>query len=260
MGVVRSQFTKAVKRVLARQGLVVFRATSKYGLNPWADVNRLASDWSYPITLVFDVGANDGESAVIALHWFPKARVISFEPHPVTFSKLKTRKHDQPRWSVINSALGSEIGEVGMFEYDNSSINSLTDNAPYAVRFGQKSRRIGVKCTTLDAYCAESGIERIDVLKIDTEGFDLAVLQGSRVMLQRRAVKFIYCEFNDLLPSDVTSGGALIPIYNLLRPHGYRFVASYNDYIVTDGEMFSVSNALFALPPPRTSGSPSLPS
>lgn len=251
MGVVRSQVAKTVKRLLARQGLVVFRARSKFGLDPWADVNRLASDWNYPITLVFDVGANDGESAVTALHQFPKATVVSFEPHPVTFSKLKTRKHDQPRWRVINSALGSEIGEVEMFEYDNSKINSLTDKAQYAVRFGKESRRLGVKCTTLDAYCAGNEIERIDVLKIDTEGFDFAVLLGSSVMLQRQAVKFLYCEFNDLLPSEGTSGGALIPIYDLLRPHGYRFVASYNDFIVTDGEMFSVSNALFALPPLR---------
>lgn len=251
MGVFRSQVAKAVKRVLARQGLLVFRATSKFGLDPWADVKRLASDWNYPVTLVFDVGANDGESAVTALHQFPEARVLSFEPHPVTFSKLMTRKHDQPRWSAINSALGSEIGEVVMFEYNNSSINSLTDKAQYAVRFGQESQRISVKCTTIDAYCARSGIERIDVLKIDTEGYDFAVLQGSSVMLQKHAVKFIYFEFNDLLPTDGTSGGALLPIYDLLRPHGYRFVASYNDYIVTDGEMFSVSNALFALPPLR---------
>jgi FkbM family methyltransferase len=251
MGVVRSKVVKTVKWVLARQGLVLFRATSKFGLNPWADVNRLASDWNYPITLFFDVGANDGETAVTALHQFPKARVISFEPHPVTFSELMTRMGDEARFQGVNSALGSEIGGLEMFEYDNSHLNSLTDKARYAVRFGQKSRRISVQCTTLDAYCAQSEIERIDVLKIDTEGFDFKVLQGSSVMLQKHAIKFIHFEFNDLQPSEGTCGGALMPIYALLRPHGYRFVASYNDYIVTDGEMFSVSNALFALPPLR---------
>jgi len=249
MGVVRSQVAKAVKWVLARQGFVLFRATSKFGLDPGADINRLASDWNYPITLFFDVGASDGETAVTALRQFPKARVISFEPHPVTFSELMTRMGDEARFQGVNSALGSEIGEVEMFEYDNSKINSLTDKAQYAVRFGQKSLRIGAKCTTLDAYCAQSKIERIDVLKIDTEGFDFNVLQGSSVMLQKHAIKFIYFEFNDLQPREGTFGGALMPIYALLRPHGYRFVASYNDYIVTDGEMFSVSNALFALPP-----------
>ena len=76
MGIVRSQIAKTVKWVLARQGLVLFRATSKFGLDPWADVNHLASDWNYPITLFFDVGANDGESAITALRRFPKARVV----------------------------------------------------------------------------------------------------------------------------------------------------------------------------------------
>jgi hypothetical protein len=68
-------------------------------------------------------------------------------------------------------------------------------------------------------------------------------------MLQKHAIKFICFEFNDLQSKEGTFGGALMPIDALLRPHGYRFVASYNDYIVTHGEMFSVSNALFALPP-----------
>jgi FkbM family methyltransferase len=246
---IRSQVARTAKRVLARQGLVLFRATSKFGLDPWADVNRLASAWNYPITLFFDVGANDGETAATALGRFPKAQVVSFEPHPVTFSRLMTRMGDETRFHGVNSALGSEIGEAVMFEYDNSSINSLTDRAQYAVRFAQTGRRISIQSTTLDTYCQQSEIERIDILKIDTEGFDLKVLQGSNEMLQKCAIKFICFEFNDLELREGTSGGALMPIYALLRPYGYRFVASYNDYIVTDGEMFSVSNALFALPP-----------
>jgi FkbM family methyltransferase len=252
MGFVRSQVARIVNWVLARQGFVLSRPsppTFKFGLDPWADINRLASDWNYPITLFFDVGANDGETTVAALRHFPKARVISFEPHPVTFSELMARMSDEARFQGVNSALGSEIGEVEMFEYDASKMNSLTDDAQYAVRFGIKGRRIGVECITLDAYCAQNKIERIDVLKIDTEGCDFTVLQGSSVMLQKHAIKFICFEFNDLQSKEGTFGGALMPIDALLRPHGYRFVASYNDYIVTHGEMFSVSNALFALPP-----------
>ena len=249
MGVLRSQVAKTVKWVLARQGFVLFPGTSKFGLNPWADIDRLAGNWNYPITLFFDVGANDGETAVTALRQFPKARVISFEPHPVTFSGLVAKMRDEARFEGVNSALGSEVGEVEMFEYEGSKINSLTDKAQFAVRFGKKGRPISIQCTTLDAYCAQNKIDRIDVLKIDTEGFDFTVLQGSSAMLQRHAIEFIYCEFNDLQPKDGTFGGALVPIDALLRPHGYRFVASYNDYIVTDDDMYSVSNALFALPP-----------
>jgi FkbM family methyltransferase len=236
-----AQVAKTVKWLLAR-------ATSKFGLDPWADVGRLANDWNYPINLFFDVGAHYGETAAAALRRFPEARVVSFEPHPVTFSELMKRMGDEPRFQGVGSALGSEIGEVEMFEYDNSKINSLTDKAHYAVRFEEKSRRTGVRCTTLDTYCAQSKIEKIDVLKIDTEGFEFEVLQGSSVMLQEHAIKFVYFEFNDLQPKEGTFGGALMPIDAFLRPHGYRFVASYNDYIDTDGEMFSVSNCLFALP------------
>jgi FkbM family methyltransferase len=256
MGTIQSQIAKTMKWVLARQGLILFRERkflfreSKFGLDPWWDVNRLANDWNYAIALLFDVGANDGKTTVAALRRFPSARVISFEPHPVTFSKLARRTGNNARVQAVNSALGSEIGEVAMFEYDDSTINSLTDKARYAVLSERKGRRIVVPSTTLDNYCIQHQIERIDVLKIDTEGFELQVLQGSNAMLQKRAIKFIYCEFNDLELLEGATGGALVPISALLRPHGYRFVASYNDYIATaDGGMFCVSNCLFALPP-----------
>src|SRR6202035_1601258 len=60
-------------------------------------------------------------------------------------------------------------------------------------------------------------------------------------------IKFIYFEFNDISPRRDTSGGALEPIDQLIRPHGYRFIATYNDFVVPDAELFLVSNALYAL-------------
>jgi FkbM family methyltransferase len=226
-----------------------FLAREKYGLDPLRDIKRLAATWDYPLTLVLDVGANDGGTARLALRAFPTAQVISFEPHPATFAQLTDRLGRHPRFRATAVALGSEIGEAQMFEYPNSGVNSLVSNAPFAVHYGRTGRSISIKSTTLDQFCEERGIGRVDVLKIDTEGFDHVVLQGARELLQRQAIKFVYVEFNDLQPKDGVFGGALMPIDALLRPHGYRFVASYNDYIVRRG-MFCVSNALFALPPP----------
>jgi FkbM family methyltransferase len=219
-----------------------------FGLDPFTDIRRLAGIWSYPINLIFDVGANDGSTAVMALSRFPEARVVSFEPHPTTFAKLNARMAGNPRHRSVNVALGPEAGEAEMFEYAESKINSLTPNAQYAKRYEKEAHSIRVTTTTMDRFCAENGIESVDVLKIDTEGFDLMVLEGCRSMMERGAVKFIYVEFNDLQPKDGAFGGALMPFDVLLRPYGYRFVASYNDSIETSGEMFSVSNALFALP------------
>jgi FkbM family methyltransferase len=250
MGFIRSYAGKSAKRILASQGIAVVRPMMKFGFDPFTDIRRLAGVWNYPVKTIFDVGANDGDTALKALKEFPEAQVTSFEPHPSTYAQLIAKIGGNPRFQGINVALGAQTGEVEMFEYDDSKVNSLTPNAEFAKRFGKKGRCIRVASTTLDTFCSEKSIESIDLLKIDTEGFDLIVLEGCRPMLQRRAIKFIFVEFNDLQPREGIFGGSLMPFDTLLRPYGYRFIASYNDYIGTEGEMFLLANALFALPPP----------
>ena len=135
-----------------------------------------------------------------------------------------------------------------MHTYETPTINSLLPNARFPIRFGMQSSPITVKCTTIDLFCAERKIKKIDVLKIDTEGFDLEVLKGADAMLKRGVISFVYFEFNDIQPGENSAGGALDPIDAFLRRYQYRFIASYNDYIITDGDLFAVSNALYALP------------
>jgi FkbM family methyltransferase len=245
----RSQLVNAVHSFLDRKGFALVRLRDSFGLDPFSDIQKLSTAWASPISMVFDVGANNGATASAALKKFPDARVFSFEPHPATFAALIARIGNQARFRAVNTALGSVVGEVEMIEYEQSEINSLTPDARFAKRFGKQGCTIRVQSTTLDIFCAQNSIDHIDVLKIDTEGFDFVVLEGCRSMLERRAVKFIYVEFNDLQPNDGVFGGALLPFDNLLRPLGYRFVASYTDRVVTEGEMFTVSNALFALQP-----------
>ena len=158
-----------------------------------------------------------------------------------------------PGFSPQNIALGSTTKEIALYEYEHSVLNSLVPNAQFALRFGCDARKTLVKCTTLDEFCITNDIKRIDVLKIDTEGFETEVIRGASNLLQAGAVPFIYLEFNDVQPRENAHGGALAPVAELLQGHGYRFVASYNDYIVSDGEFFNVSNALFALTPSRSS-------
>ena len=121
-------------------------------------------------------------------------------------------------------------------------------NATYAHRFDRKAQANEVKVITLDDFCSDKGIERISVLKIDTEGHDLAVLKGATGLLKRGAVDFVIFEFNDFGTRDGASGGSLNEIGLFLSQFGMRFVATYTDYIVTKGEMFVVANALAVSP------------
>src|SRR5262245_32345562 len=61
------------------------------GRDMFFDIKRLARAWDHQIKCVFDVGANDGTSARAALAAFPEAGILSFEPHPVTFARLRER-------------------------------------------------------------------------------------------------------------------------------------------------------------------------
>jgi FkbM family methyltransferase len=243
---------KAIVRLLARHGVLVVWLRKKFGFDVWYDIRQLASISEYDLNVFFDVGANVGEVSIRALRELPGIKVIAFEPHPETFVKLSARTGvTRPQILAVNSAVSSTAGNVDMFVYDNHMINSLVENAPYAALAGYPAKRITVPCTTLDAYCLEKKISRIDILKIDTEGHDLAVLEGAMDLLRAGAVKFVYVEFNELQQRGDAVAGALAPIDTLLRQYGFKFIASYVDYVIPTGEMFSVSNALFALPRER---------
>jgi FkbM family methyltransferase len=219
------------------------------GYDPFRDIRILNEKWNSSVRTFFDVGANDGSTALKAQKQFPQARIFAFEPHPETFLRLKDATMHYSAIDPVQAALGAEAGDQVMHVYDISAINSLVPNARYAVRFGKHSSSSKViKCTTVDLFCGERNINKIDVLKIDTEGFDLEVLKGAPAMLKRGAISFVYFEFNDIQPDENSAGGALAPIDEFLRRYQYRFITSYNDYIVTDGDLFAVSNALYALP------------
>jgi FkbM family methyltransferase len=255
----RSLMARPLKWALARRGYDVFRSSEfdviskkSYGYDPFLDIEKLSQAWQYSINVFFDVGANAGGTVRCARDRFKNCQIIALEPHPKTFLDLTVNKKDVRNVELANLALGSEIAAKVMFDYDNSLINSLLPDAQFAVRFHREaSKHVEVRCTTLDRFCSDRGIKQIDVLKIDTEGFDFDVLKGASSMLAQQAIKFIYFEFNDISPRRDASGGALTPIDQFIRPHGYRFIATYNDYVVADGELFLVSNALYALPPAK---------
>jgi FkbM family methyltransferase len=217
-----------------------------WGIDFLLDLRRLALAWGQPIKRVLDVGAHHGETIERILRAFPKANVIAFEPHPATFAVLAGRFGHDSRVTLHNIALDAERRTAELFEYPASTISSLFPNARYAAAYEKLTGSVSVTCAPLDD---ELFTDAIDVLKIDTEGNELRVLQGASKLLARRAIRFIYLEFNDLLEKPGYTGGALLPIAEFLGPFGFQFVATYTDYIKTNGALFGVSNVLLAAPP-----------
>jgi FkbM family methyltransferase len=234
-------------RPLLRAELLV-ADSARFGICHYNDIERLAAAWHTPIATILDIGANNGSTALELAQRFPAARIFSFEPHPTTYALLTAATCGNPRIHTTNSAVGANPGTLPMSVYTESRVNTLIPSFHQPGRF-EPTPSIDVPVTTVDEFCAQHAIATIDLLKIDTEGFDLHVLEGTSNILARHAVRFIYVECNDLQVAPTDPGTGLLAIDNFLRPFGYRYIATYNDYNNLGDRLFQSSNALFALPP-----------
>ncbi|MEQ1798595.1 MAG: FkbM family methyltransferase [Lacibacter sp.] len=148
----------------------------------------------YPsVNVLFDVGANVGQTR----NWFrfhvPAAKIYSFEPVKATFTQLQTSAAADANCVLENFALGDEAGEktIRLFDGDMTVLNSLRDDV---MNNAANAREETIRIDTLDHYCSVHGIKKIDLLKIDTEGFEINVLKGAQQMMQQGNISFIYCE------------------------------------------------------------------
>src|SRR6478609_2926026 len=111
-------FTGMVKRLLAACGIVVHRRRHvPFGHDALFDIARLMTT----VSIVIDVGANEGQSALP----FAQACVFAFEPVPETFSILRDRTESEKRIRCFNLALGAQEGDVTIRRTDSSGHNSL---------------------------------------------------------------------------------------------------------------------------------------
>jgi FkbM family methyltransferase len=208
--------------------IVRLAPTRVRGLDPVTDLAFLLHAQRDPI--VFDVGANDGEMLQDFLHVFPAARVVAFEPYVPCCEILERKFRDRPNVSIQNVALGAERGTSRLNLYSGNRMNSLLrfddDPGNVMVKSFALTGTAEVRVETLDAFCAESDIASIDILKIDTQGFDLQVLKGAAKLLEARRIKTVLLEVN-FVP--MYERQASFPeLHQLLTGAGYQFVDFYN--------------------------------
>jgi FkbM family methyltransferase len=168
--------------------------------------------------VLLDVGANHGAYTAYMHLLCPAARIFAFEPHPRTFQSLRQRVGHLPGVRAVNLAVSAAPGQVTLFDFaaaDGSTQASLDEGA--VKLFGGETIAHAVCATTIDAFMADEGIREIDLLKIDTEGFDLAVLRGARGALARGAIKTIQFEF---IPADIAMHVTMRDFFEVLA--GYR--------------------------------------
>jgi FkbM family methyltransferase len=143
--------------------------------------------------VLFDVGAHDGAYVEAALRVVDgRLKAFCFEPQDASFEILRARYASQPGVSLHKTAIGKQAGAAELFfREQGESVASLCRQSDAQT----KAQKVPV--TTVDQFCDESGVGRIQFLKIDTEGQEMEVLEGASRMIQEGRIDFIQFEFGD---------------------------------------------------------------
>lgn len=193
-------------------------------------------------TTVIDVGANEGQTAARFLACFPRARIISFEPVPATFRRLAAAFGHHARVTCENLAASNANEDVQMLvgaEAD-SFVSRIVDAS---AKEDAVWHREVVRAVRLDDYLRNKNIAQIDLLKTDTEGHDLSVLQGCGALLDGRRISFVLCEVGFSAANTQNSHLAVIGDY--LKQHDYLFFALYPPSGWTPSLEMAYADALF---------------
>jgi FkbM family methyltransferase len=142
--------------------------------------------------VIFDVGANYGQSIKRFRRRFHHAKIHAFEPSLKNFEKLQSSTQDDPSLQLNNFALGSKSTESKFYENDHPDMNSFL--APGRDHWGVIDDGTTVRVETIDEYCRQNSIRSIDLLKIDTQGYDLEVLRGAEKMLSGNLIRSVLVE------------------------------------------------------------------
>jgi FkbM family methyltransferase len=181
------------------------------GMDEFRDIRRLLP--RERINMIFDVGANVGETALAFRRHFPSATIHCFEPNSELAPRLTGLNANL---NVHSVALSSRIGESGFSRFGASSdLYCLTDDVSGEI----------VALDTVDNFCKSKSIDHIHYLKIDTEGHDLEVLRGAASMLADFRIDLIQAEVS--MNPDNNLHVSFFKVANHLEPLGYRLFGIY---------------------------------
>jgi FkbM family methyltransferase len=131
-------------------------------------------------TIVLDVGANIGCTALLFANTYGNAKIYSLEPASEAFSYLSRNTAALPSVKAF---------QIGAFDRDAQPIlhlgseASVTNSIAPGIFTGQRQEQITVR--RFSSFLAEQGITHISILKLDTEGAELAILRDIASMLDR---------------------------------------------------------------------------
>lgn len=145
--------------------------------------------------IIFDIGTNHGQYIFLYLKIIKDLSISDYEIHcfePNTSLAAKLKKIKNPNIFINNIAVSNAVGKRKFFINDQDQKSSFYSFANYK----SKVKQIVIKTTSIDEYCRLKNINKINFIKVDTEGAEPEVLEGSKKMIINNKVDCIYSELS----------------------------------------------------------------
>ncbi len=143
----------------------------------------------YGVTVVLDVGANEGQYGRELRLARYKGRIVSFEPIAAPFAKLESAARSDRNWDVAQLALGETDTTTAINVSVNSASSSLLPILPAHVEAAAASsfvREESITVRRLDSVFGDYvGADDVPFLKLDVQGYELHALAGTTGVIDR---------------------------------------------------------------------------
>ena len=173
----------------------------------------LGKNYDSPL-IIFDVGANRGEYSTGILTMYPHSRIFAFEPSKETYTLLQRECSNTQQIEKLNYGLGEKSQTQPL--YKEGRYARIASLSPLDVI--DKSFTETVEIRTLDEVVSEWNIGVIDLLKIDVEGHELAVIKGSEKTIASQCIKHIQFEIGG---SSIDTNTTFKNVYDFLSDYSY---------------------------------------
>ena len=190
--------------------------------------------------IIFDVGGNKGQSIKKFKKIFPESQVYSFEPTPQSCQKMIENYKNDSSIKIYEKAVGAKNERKIFNVYENSGWSSFNEKE-INTRHHEKNKReyikdrnknkliekqIDVETITLDSFCEQNNIYKIDLLKVDTQGHEDKVLEGAQNLLKNNKIDVIQLEMTFSKIYNMQS--SFYDIEKHLHNFGYKIFATNN--------------------------------
>ena len=228
-------------------------------LNDWpeagiqAAVNFLNSTENKTLSMV-DVGGHRGETLAAMVKNVGQFSYQAFEPNPDSCQALITYadsvRNDSRKIDIHNAAVGAEDGSVEFHVTQGTAVSGIlkpVEGLSERVPSGDHIIEQSIQCKLMKVDSLEDVVagNTIDLLKIDTEGFDLEVMKGAEKALRNGQFKAVLSEAFFVPYRDQQA--FFWDLASFMQSVGYHFVNLYDCRDTTQGRLYT-GNALWLSP------------